>query len=477
MSTLIKNTLGELLKVKESEKIENVKNKFLELQKPARLHIQTSDQNNEIRFELKKLNNSAFKSMLEYYDNLISSPTEYILTGMLTALSGAIGKKAYFQFRENFPLYLNIWSVIIGKSTIMKKTTVLNEVLKDIDDINICLFNDYKAKLETYEMDKDVRGKKDDNYKPKREFIRFPDDTTVESLGEILSHQQRGILRASEFGGFLKRLNKGYAGDVKEFLTDIFDVPKTYEISRIIRGNVLIERPYLSILGASTIEWFKDNINSSDLRAGFLARFIYSIRDTNEKPYIPFLKLENISHMSENKFDTRKVYDRLIQLPETQLKFTNDAKERHIKYDEDSHQELTSLNNEELSFKARLLAYSFKIAGIIALTNNRTNIEVQDVEDSILITEYYKKNVEKLLNEQLIYSEFQIKENKIYNMIEGSNNKEIKHSELLNRSNMDRHELALIIQTLEEKEKIRYEMRKTGKKPSKFYIAIHGLIK
>lgn len=207
------------------------------------------------------------------------------------------------------------------------------------------------------------------------------------------------------------------------------------------RENVLLERPFLSILGASTIEWFRENINQSDLRAGFLARFLYSIRNSNEKPYIPFLELEDIIPLSENYFDTGKIYNRLTSIEEIIINHSKEAKGKHINYDRDSYKELSQSDGEEISFKARLLGYSFKIAGIIALTNGRDKIEVQDVEDSILITEYYKKNVGELLSEQLVYSEFQIKENRIFNIIKKSKGKDMKRTDLFNRSNMDKKNL------------------------------------
>ena len=421
---------------------------------------------NEIRFNVSKLNDSDFKKMLIYYDSLSMSPTEYLLTGMITALSGVIGKKAYFKFTDHFYLFLNVWAVIIGHSTITKKTTSLNIVLQDIERINQEKYNVYKSKLDMYNIEKDINK---NSIEPKREYIKFPDDSTIESLTTILENQQRGILKASEFGGFLKRLNKGYAGDIKETLTELYDVPLSYEITRMSRENVLLERPFLSILGASTIEWFRENINQSDLRAGFLARFLYSIRNSNEKPYIPFLELEDIIPLSENYFDTGKIYNRLTSIEEIIINHSKEAKGKHINYDRDSYKELSQSDGEEISFKARLLGYSFKIAGIIALTNGRDKIEVQDVEDSILITEYYKKNVGELLSEQLVYSEFQIKENRIFNIIKKSKGKDMKRTDLFNRSNMDKKEFDLIIDTLLEKEKISFYTKETASKPAKHY--------
>lgn len=50
-----------------------------------------------------------------------------------------------------------------------------------------------------YNIEKDINK---NSIEPKREYIKFPDDSTIESLTTILENQQRGILKASEFGGF-----------------------------------------------------------------------------------------------------------------------------------------------------------------------------------------------------------------------------------------------------------------------------------
>jgi len=450
--SIIDLTKTDLLKARKSPSVKNKSN------------------NTEIRFDLTKLNNSDFKKMLIYYDSLSMSPTEYLLTGMITALSGAIGKKAYFKFTENFHLYLNVWAVIIGNSTITKKSTSLNIVLNEIESMNQDRYNDYNSKLDEFKVEKEANKNLTE---PKREYIKFPDDSTIESLTTILENQQRGILKASEFGGFLKRLNKGYAGDIKETLTELYDVPNSYEISRMTRENVLLERPYLSIIGASTIEWFRENITQSDLRAGFLARFLYSIRNSNDKSYIPYLELENINHSSETHFDIKKVYEKLISIDiEVILRHSREAKEKHINYDRNSYCELAESSGEEISFKARLLGYSFKIAGIIALTNCHNQIEVADVEDSILITEYFKKNVEELLNVQLNCNESQIKENKIFEIIDKSDNREIRRSALLNRSHLNSKEFDLIINSLIDKEKVSVYSKETGTKPAVVYKVV-----
>jgi hypothetical protein len=375
-------------------------------------------------------------------------------------------------------IHLNIWAVIIGKSSIMRKTTALNTVKEDLQRIETQNYKIYKNDLtkwkNDFEKNKSIKEFFDEP-KPERKYVLFPNDSTIESLSEILSKSQRGLLAHSEFGSFLAQLNRGYSGDSKQFLTTIFDIPESYEVSRATKENTYLESPYLSIIGASTIDWVKENSTDADLRTGFFARMIFSIRNIPDKPFIPILKLSEITKQSENAIDTRALYQYLIDIDrEIELDIEVKARERHIKYDFESYKELLQTENEnEMSFKARLLIYSLKFAGIIAITDKRQFVTINDIEDSIQLTEYYKKNVVQLLNAELSQDDFSRSEDKILKLIE-SNNNLISRTDLLNKSNQKAKGLDEIISNLIQKEKVKeiIKQNETYGKKGRFYQRI-----
>ena len=425
----------------------------------------------EIRFDITKLNASNFKRMVQYYDSISISPVEYLLTGTLAALSGAIGKSVYFSITSSMKVYLNVWAVLIGKSTIMRKTTALNLVTEDLQRIHTKNYNRYLRDLEEYEnMSKEEKKKA---VKPKRSYFLFPSDSTVESLAQILSESKRGLLLHSEFGSFLQQLNRGYSGDAKQFLTNLYDNPLSYEISRTTRENTILVRPFISILGASTIDWVRENSTDVDLRSGFFARFLYAIRNVPDKEFIPLLKLKSLTKRSEFYFDIRSVYEHLIDLNETELEITEEASELHINYDIQSFKELlNSENDNELSFKARLLIYCLKFAGIIALTEGRNIVTLSDMQDAIHITNYYKLTVEQLLNNELTKDEFARKEENILRKLKLKGGK-ISRTNLLNSVPYKAKELDEILGNLIEKEKIQeIKERVEGGKSTRFYLLI-----
>jgi len=339
----------------------------------------------------------------------------------------------------------------------MRKTTALNIVKDDLQRIEKQNYKNYKNELTNWKskFEKSKITKEFfDETPPERKYILYPNDSTIESLSEILSKSNRGLLVHSEFGSFLAQLNRGYSGDSKQFLTNIFDIPDSYEVSRATKENTYLESPFLSILGASTIDWVKDNSSDSDLRTGFFARMIFSIRNVPDKPFIPLLKLSELTKQSDNSIDTRALYEYLIENDrEIEFDITNEAKEKHIQYDYESYKELLQTDNEnEMSFKVRLLIYSLKFAGIIAKADKRNIINIHDIEDAILLTEYYKKNVTQLLNDELTHDEFSRNEDKILKLIE-SNNNIISRTDLLNKSNLKAKGLDEILSNLLQKEK------------------------
>lgn len=436
----------------------------------------------EIKFNIDSLNDSNFKRMINYFDSFSTSPIEYILTSQLASLSGAIGKYPFIEITKSLNIYLNVWAVLIGPSTIMKKTTAINN---SIDELNRIAKREYKLYIDNYNQyqselaaAKEKKNKLFNKPLPLRDYYLFPNDSTIESLSDILSYSKRGLLVHSEFGSLLSQLNRGYSGDSKQFLTTIYDVPETWEVSRATKENILLQRPFISILGASTIDWVKENSNPSDLRSGFLARFLYSIRNRPDKRFMPLLRLRELTKQSENYIDVREIYEYLISFREpAKLEITNKAVDLHCEYDEQSYYEMLNLSNEnEASFKARLLIYALKFAGIIAITDRRNQITFNDMKDALNITNYFKRNVERLLNNEMTQTEFIRSENKIIDILK-SNGGKVQHSNLLQLSNMKARELTEVIRNLEEKEKIITVFERSRNNKSTKYYKVNSTVK
>ncbi|MBX2976629.1 MAG: DUF3987 domain-containing protein [Ignavibacteriaceae bacterium] len=423
--------------------------------------LESMNQSNdsEIRFNLNSLHDSNFKRIVEYYDSISVSPLEYLIGGTLATISGAAGKYIYYDITKSLKVYLNIWVILIGKSTIMKKTTAINYCKEELQRIENLSYSGYQKKLQDYESEvteAKEQKRKLEIQKPLREYNLIPQDCTVQSLSEILSTSNRGLLVHSEFGSFLNQFNQSYNADGKQFFTNLYDVPEWYEVSRVTKGNTILQRPYLSILAASTIDWVKEFSSETDLRSGFFARFLYFIRNTPDKEYIPLLKLKTLTKQSEKYIDTRGIFDFLTSInSDVDLQITDEAEKLFTQYDIDSYKELLSSDNEnELSFKARLLVNTLKFAGLIALSDKSYTVTKENIEDAINISNNLcRPNIEKLLNSELIQDEFSRNEDKVLRTIKNRGG-EISRTDLLNTTKIKAKVLDELISNLAQKEMI-----------------------
>ena len=103
----------------------------------------------------------------------------------------------------------------------------------------------------------------------------LPDSFSQEALYTMLSKSSSGIFYLQEFSAFLGSLDRPYNEGSVQWLTKIFDVPETD--TRVLRRETLtLRKSCITILGASSPQWFAESYKASLLSGGFLARFLFS---------------------------------------------------------------------------------------------------------------------------------------------------------------------------------------------------------
>lgn len=434
---------------------------------------------NDIDFPVNQLNDSNFKKHLLHLDSTSGSPVEFLLLALLCSISGTVGKKFYFQASEKVKLFFNLWGCIVGQSTITRKTSALSLAAWDLARIEKKNFAEYKKEKDQYDSlsndDKKV------SQAPKRKYLLLPSDSTLESLSSILAESERGLIQHSELSSFLGQMNKSYATDSKPTLTALYDVPEVFEISRKTSGSTILERPYFTLIAASTKSWLKKDTNHSDASGGFLARFLFCCRETNPKKYVPYIDIGKQSFKSPYYVNAREIYESLSsQSLETEIKFTlaaeNVIREKDIQF---FNEKIISCKDENLtSSLSRLSVSIYKIAGLLALFNGRFIIDVADVEDAYLIGGFFYQNAKIIFDELRERTTFELKEKKLYDIIKKECNKkgyctltDTKSSGLYPKEKKE------IISNLVEMELLKEENRKIGesRKATKVYILLNEI--
>jgi hypothetical protein len=142
------------------------------------------------------------------------------------------------------PLYTNLWGLILGDSTLTRKTTAMRmatDLMQEIDD-ELLLASDGSAEgllsgLET---------------RPNRVSLFYKD----------------------EVSGFFDSINrKDYLAGMPEVLTQLYDVPKVYP-RRLRKDTIIVRNPFLIFFGGGIRDKVYSLIDDQYILSGFLPRFL-----------------------------------------------------------------------------------------------------------------------------------------------------------------------------------------------------------
>lgn len=300
--------------------------------------------------------NDFYRAFLETYENTTDAPLDYLLTALLPAIGGLISLKRWIQW-GNKKIYPNIWIMLVGASTNMRKSTSLNIGLN---------FN--------YTLNEEDNS---------RNFI-LPNDGSFIAFLNVLKDEKQGVLKHSEVESLLKNMSKGYNNNMKSLFTDFFDVPSQHKVS-FKKDELLVVRPIFSLSTATTLNWLKKNITKNDSESGFLARFIYCYKTSKEKS-IPIPKAppkENIEKLKE-------IITKLSNLPEKEIQIDDSFKKVFEEYYCEIDKLINSecLNDSKKAFIGRLQTDYFLKLTILecVLTGKDTASSVEALRVKELIT-------------------------------------------------------------------------------------------
>lgn len=180
-----------------------------------------------------------------YLESRTDAPPDFHYHAAMAALSLAMGSNVWCDGWGR-PLYPNIWSIIIAPSGYGKSVPL---------DFAEAIAR--KAGLGQSVL---------------------PNSFSQEALLSELSHTPTGAFFLQEFSAFVRGLEREYNAGATQWLTELYDVPADYKRTIMRKGNpeqIVITKPCLTILGASSPSWFADTFKEGSLSGGFLARFLF----------------------------------------------------------------------------------------------------------------------------------------------------------------------------------------------------------
>jgi len=174
---------------------------------------------------------------------------------------------------ETIPL--NIWFILLGKSRIARKSTIIKPVknlIWKITEKRTVTRNYGKTK-----RTKDVCALLPNMFTPEALISTLYDRCwdRQTSKGGYIGKKTHACWINDEVSSFFVKLSKqDYMGGTAEALSNLYDCPKLYFHETMKRGEEIVENPYLTLLLASTLTLPK-LFSSHQIEQGFLNRAMY----------------------------------------------------------------------------------------------------------------------------------------------------------------------------------------------------------
>ena len=328
--------------ITEPQKIE------IELDKP--------DKPKTIQLELSKIHET-FGYYWKNFEGKTETCKEYVLASFLVSLGCTLGNKV--MLRTDRGIRPNMYCVLLGSSTFMKKTTGMDLGTMPISELSEVARKKYELEIQEWNTKKEDafdRKEKFTDPKPADQSLIYSPELTPEMLLEKMQGKSDGMFVYSEMASLLARLNQSYMSGFKERLTDFFDGrSKPYRRETKSGGTITIENPAPSFLAASTIEWLQAHLQAADLLSGFLARFLFVSRSEYSEIDVPIPPYWELDETWKRLFEKMSTYKGSLTL-------SQEAANAYSKWYTTFKRWAISQDKFVHSFLGRLQTYCHKIA-------------------------------------------------------------------------------------------------------------------
>ena len=404
----------------EFKRIINIADRYLE------------DQLKSPDIKVKLPENDFVELYKEYAMQITDAPAKYQELMALSIIATVLGRQVYLKWGDT-EIYPNLFIVLIGESTVMRKTFCLNMA---------------KRMLRKFNPD-----------------LILPSDFSPEALFNLLDEKPHGLISWSEFGAFLINTTKNYQAGIKEFLADAFDCPDVLN-KKLVAKSFTIKNICLNIITATSLHWFIDRITEADTMGGFLGRFVFipcNKEDKNGWLYMPQPEPMVLSNKLVSDIKT-------ISKLKGEVKISGEANLILIKWLKGHEDELGTLDDSKgiRGFYGRLADYVFKFAMLYEISGNKSLIISEgSILRAVKLVNQRKKDTNELMSDHIAFTKEGRDRQKVLNLIKSEGT--ITRARLLQNSNMTAKQLNETLETLFQSELIKAVYLGDGKRKAKAY--------
>ncbi len=325
---------------------------------------------------------------------------DYLGSGILAAISSAIGNSLKIKVKEGWNEKANLFIVIVGRPG-DSKSHALNFCFKPIHVKESLLFNEYSKLLLEYEDEL----KSDPKTKLKKPLLSkyLISDFTPEALILHLYNNKRGLyIYVDELNAWIKNFNRYNAsGEAETYLS--FWSGTVISLDRASGKSLRIEDPFIGVIGSTQISVLKSFAKDGRSSNGFMDRLLFVYPDT-----------QNTLKWNLNKVDDRilknyfSIISNLIEASIDQqtpllIPIEKNA-EKHL-FDWQNNRPENFLFEYERSIEIKLQQYVIRFALILQSIHHAANkntldeIEMFAIRGGIKLFHYFYNNAIKVRQE------------------------------------------------------------------------------
>ncbi len=421
-----------------------------------------------------------FRPTLSYFQTLTDAPGEFLFTGLLMMTATVVGNRVFY----NGPQILkpNLYAVLLAGSTINRKGTAGSYAKKHLSLLEKRIAQDGVS--DAFDITS-FRPLDDETWSGEISFL-MPQSGSLEGLieamrepgtviryegkgknrekieePEIKTVQNTGLAYYGEFDSFLSNIKKDYNKGYEAFILDVYD---GQDHKRQLKNeSAVVKNPCLSILGASTLAQFRQQITEKEKHSGFLQRFLFA--------YAPDKQGRPLSMIQVKKPDEKKeqqITDELYSLYKTteamktaggEFVLSEEAATIYQQSYDDDMEYIESLERDDPEFAGLLKGYhgrldakKFKVAMVYDAVKQSQRGEAERVisgesmRQAVETIRYYWASVRHLLKHEF---KFEYHEQRIKSVLDSlsRNDGRVNRKKLLQSKGWSAKEFNAVIET------------------------------
>ena len=211
-----------------------------------------------------------------------------LLFGTLKTIIGStLGRRVSLD--GTTPLYPNFYSVVVGHTGLARKSTALSlaENIIAQADPTVFILHSLSTPEGLMQVFVPPDGYELGSALPSGEIDETKTSVMDDSIGDMLVAAEKGVegfrilLSIDEFSHLLKKAGKTHGDGLIQMLATAYNYPVKMHLPTRV-SPLTADRPCLTAIGATTLQWLESSLKLEDIQGGFANRVTYYISESTE---------------------------------------------------------------------------------------------------------------------------------------------------------------------------------------------------